>query len=158
MRIKLNILIDTIYENIEDIDILHYNNVVYINCHDHKLLNVDFINYFPNLKVLIASNNLLNEIPSHNNLEILDINTNKVKKLGNYPKILKLYAFNNLLTQYNVPLTLFELDLSNNKLIKLNYNRKQIFLLFNINYNKLDENETDTIIDNHYNKLSIIYE
>ncbi len=157
MRIKLNILIDKIYESIDEIDPMHYNNVCYINCHDHKLLNVDFINDFPNLKVLIASNNLLTYVPSHNNLEILDVNTNKVHKLGNYPKLLKLYAFNNLLTHYNVPLTLFELDLSNNRLTILNYNKKQIFSLFCINYNRLT-NKKDKIISNSFNQLSIIHE
>ncbi len=158
MRIKLNIIIDKIYENIEDIDRLHYNNIIYINCHDHKLLDVDFINYFPNLKVLIASNNLLTEIPSHNKLEILDVNTNKIKKLGFFPKLLKLYAFNNLITQYNVPLSLFELDISNNRLIKLNYNKHQIFSLFCIKYNRFTDKKPDKIINTSYNQLSIIYE
>ncbi len=145
------------YESIDDIEPCFYDNVIYINCHEHKLTSLEFINRFPNLRTLIASNNLLTYVPGHNKLEILDVNSNKIRNLGLYPNLLKLYAFNNLITQYNVPFKVFELDLSNNRLIKLNFNKKQIFTLFSIKYNNLNSKNTDR--HNYtYENLSVIYE
>ena len=145
------------FESIDNIDPNLYNDVIYINCHGHKLTNVEFIIRFPNLKTLIASNNSLSYVPNHNKLEILDINTNKIRQLGLYPKLLKLYAFNNLITKYNVPITVYELDISNNRLVKLNYNKKQLFTLFNIKYNNLNS-KTETKYNCLYENLQIIYE
>jgi hypothetical protein len=164
MRIKVFINdITNDYTNIDDIEPCFYDNVIYINCHDHKLKNIDFINKFPNLRILIASNNYLTYTPDHSKLEILDVNTNKITKLGVYPKLLKLYAFNNLLYEYSVPITVFELDLSNNKLRKLNYNKKQIFLLFSIKYNNLDillskKNKYNNLYEKSTDYLYTIYE
>ncbi len=164
IKIKVNnvIYIDD-YESLYEIDEEFYNNVIYINCHNHKLTNVEFINRFPNLKTLIASNNLLTYVPDHANLEVLDVNTNKIRQLGYFPKLLKLYAFNNLMTSYNVPFSVFQLDLSNNKITHLNFNRKQIFSLFNINYNNIKSdkkynNLIDSSLHMHNDYLYTIYE
>jgi hypothetical protein len=149
---KIQIKLDDVlyienYKSIDEINEEFYNNVIYINCDSHGLTNIEFINRFPNLKTLIASNNLLSDIPDHYNLEVLDVNTNKIKRLGFYPKLLKLFAFNNLIKHYNVPFTVYQLDLSNNKLRYLNLNKKQIFTLFNINYNNLMNNNRSSKIN-----------
>ncbi len=145
MRIKFidnsSNIISCDYNNINEIEPYLYNDVIYINCHNHKLTNIEFITRFPNLKTLIASNNFLTCIPDHKNIQILDINTNKIRILGYYPKLIKLYAFNNLITSYNVPEMVFELDISNNRLTHLNFRINQIFSLFNINYNYLKKNK-----------------
>jgi hypothetical protein len=147
MKIKIkvdNVIYYDDYESFEEVDAEFYNNVIYINCNNHKLTNIEFINRFPNLKTLIASNNFLTHIPDHQNLEVLDVNTNKIRQLGYYPKLLKIFAFNNILTYYNVPFSVYQLDLSNNRLKYLNFNKKQIFSLFNIEYNNF-KNETKHI-------------
>ncbi len=138
MKIKIqvdNILYYDEYESVDEVEEEFYKNVIYINCNNHKLTNIEFINRFPNLKTLIASNNLLTYVPDHANIEVLDVNTNKIRQLGYFPKLLKLYAFNNIMTDYNVPFSVYQLDLSNNRLKYLNFNKKQIFSLFNIKYN-----------------------
>ncbi len=165
MRIKFmnsdtNIIISGEYTNINEVEPYLYKDVIYINCHDHKLTSVEFITRFPNLKTLIASNNFLTSIPDHNKIQILDVNTNKLRQLGYYPKLIKLYAFNNLITNYNVPNMLFELDISNNRLSNLNFNKNQIFSLFNINYNYLHKHKKRTKYESSYvaSNLSIICE
>ncbi len=146
------------YNTIDEVNEFDYENVIYINCHNHKLSNVDFINKFPNLQRLIASNNYLTHIPDHNNIEILDINTNKIIRLGYYPKLIKLYAFNNLIKHYSIPITVIELDISNNKLTRLNVNKKQLFSLFNIKYNNLEKTLQNKICNYSYANLNTIYE
>jgi Leucine-rich repeat (LRR) protein len=161
MRIKIliNGIINTYeYDSIEEIDAAFYKDVIYINCNDHKLKNITFISRFPNLQTLIASNNKLTHIPSHNRIQILDVNTNKLRSLGIYPNLIKLYAFNNLINKYCAPSKLIELDISNNRLTELIINKRQILTHLNIEYNYLPSTHEYKPQNNLYNNLDIIYE
>ena len=141
---KVHLIINNIlnineYSNFEEIDKSLYDNIIYINCHNHKLNNINFITLLPNLIKLIASQNNLIDIPNHDNLEYLDINTNKLNKLGKYPKLIQLFAFRNFINSLIISDKMEEIDISNNLLNYVYINKRNNLRKFIVSYNKLTD-------------------
>ncbi len=141
---KVHLMINNVlnineYSTFEEIDKSFYDNIIYINCHNHKLNNINFITLLPNLIKLVASKNNLTDIPNHDNLEYLDINTNKLNKLGHYPKLIKLFAFRNFINSLIISDKMEEIDISNNLLHYVHINKRNNLKKLIVSYNKLTD-------------------
>ncbi len=121
------------FSSIEEIPKEYYNSIVYLNCYNCNINNIDFIKDMPNLIKLIASNNYIKDLPYHDKLEYVDINTNQISVIPEFPNIKELYIFANNIINFPYLSTLEILDISNNflKELKVPYNIIKLYCNYN---------------------------
>jgi hypothetical protein len=148
------------FSSIEEIPKEYYKDIVYLNCYNSNIYNIDFIKEMPNLIKLIASNNFIKELPQHDKLEYIDINTNQINIVPYFPNIKQLHIHFNNINKFPYLSTLEILDISNNFLIELQvpYNIIKLYCNDN-NITKLSFNKLSFkhIIEDRLTELNISY-
>lgn len=113
------IAIDISFNNISNLP-LFSSSIEEIICNNNRIINLDSLINYKNLKRLNCSNNKIETIPCLNNLELLICNDNEINELNIFPNLLKLNCNNNKIKIIeNLP-KLKKLECDSNKIMKIN--------------------------------------